>query len=58
MRQSILADTNVTQTAAEKELKCNSLCVEIQRMWNMTCMVIPVITGATGIATVGLKENL
>jgi hypothetical protein len=28
-----------------------------QRMWNMTCMVIPVITGATGIVTQGLKKN-
>jgi hypothetical protein len=27
-------------------------------MWNMKCFVIPVITGATGIATKGLKKYL
>ena len=28
-----------------------------QRMWNMKCMIIPVITGATGIITQVLKKN-
>jgi hypothetical protein len=27
-------------------------------MWNMKCMIIPVVTGATGIVTKGLKKNL
>jgi hypothetical protein len=27
-------------------------------MWNMNCMIIPVIIGATGIVTKGLKKNL
>jgi hypothetical protein len=27
-------------------------------MWNMKCFVIPVIIGATGIVTRGLKKNL
>jgi hypothetical protein len=27
-------------------------------MWNMKCMMLPVITGATGIVTVGFKKNL
>jgi len=26
-------------------------------MWNMKCITIPVITGATGIVTKGLKKN-
>jgi hypothetical protein len=26
-------------------------------MWNMTCFVIPVITGATGIVIKGLKKS-
>jgi hypothetical protein len=26
-------------------------CLEIKRMWNMKCMIIPVATGATGIVT-------
>jgi hypothetical protein len=27
-------------------------------MWNMKCMIIPVVIGATGIVTKGLKKNL
>jgi len=36
-------DRNVVQKEAEKKLKRHSLCIEIQRMWNMKCMIIPVI---------------
>jgi hypothetical protein len=32
--------------------------MKIQRMWNMTCMNIPVITEATGIVINGLKNTL
>jgi len=34
------------------------LCVEIQRMWNIKCKIIPVIIGATGILTDGLRKHL
>jgi hypothetical protein len=27
-------------------------------MWNLKCEIIPVITGATGIVTKGLKKDL
>jgi hypothetical protein len=27
-------------------------------MWNMKCMIIPVVIGATGIVTKALKKNL
>jgi len=27
-------------------------------MWNLKCMIIPVIIGATGIATRSLRKNL
>ena len=39
------------------EAKIHELCIEIQRMWNLKCEIIPVITGATGIVTKGLKEE-
>jgi len=55
---AIPADKNVVQKEAEKKLKCKSLSIEIQRMWNLKCTIIPVITGATGIVTRSLRKNL
>jgi hypothetical protein len=49
------ADRNVVQKEAEKKLKYNSLGTEIQRVWNLKCTVIPVITG---IVTKILRKNL
>ena len=46
---TIPTDRNVVQMEEEKK----SLCVEIQRMWNIKCKIIPVIIGATGILTDG-----
>jgi hypothetical protein len=43
---------------AEKKLKYKSLCIEIQRTWNLKCTIIPVIIGATGIVTRSLTKNL
>jgi len=40
---AILADRNVTQKEAENKPKYEILCIEIQRMWNMKCMIILVI---------------
>jgi len=54
---AIPADRNV-QKEAEKKLKYKSLCIEIQRMWNLKCTIIPVIIGATGTATRSLRKNL
>jgi len=54
----ILADKNVVQKKAEKKLKYKSLYIEIQRMWNLKCMIVPVIIGATGIIARSLRENL
>jgi hypothetical protein len=55
---AILADRNAVQKEAGKKLKNKSLCTEIQRMWNQKCMIIPVITGATGIVMRSLRKNL
>jgi hypothetical protein len=53
---AIPADRNV-QKEAEKKLKYKSLDIEIQRMWNLKCTIIPFISGATGIVTKKLKEK-
>jgi hypothetical protein len=55
---AIPAYINIMQKEAEKKLKYKSLCIEIQQMWNMQCMIIPVVTGVTGMVTKGLKKNL
>jgi hypothetical protein len=61
---TIPSDKNVIQKEAENKLKYKNLSIEIQRMWNMKCFVIPVIIKATGIVSkefslfipVGLQE--
>ena len=55
---AIPVDRNVVQKEAEKKLKYTSLCIEIQRMCNLKCTIVPVIIGATGIVTRSLKKNL
>ena len=52
---AVPADRNAVQKEAEKKLKYESLCVEIQRMWNLKCTFIPVIIEATGIVTRNLR---
>ena len=49
---------NVVQNEAEKMLKYKSLCIEVQRMWNLKCTILPVIIGATGIVMRSLRKNL
>jgi hypothetical protein len=53
---AISSDRNVIQKESEEKLKYKNLSIEIQRMWNMKCVVIPVIIGATGIVTRRLKK--
>ena len=53
-----LIDRNVVQKEEDKKLKYKSSCIEIQRMWNLKCTIIPVIIGATGIVTRSLRKNL
>jgi ribosomal protein S19 len=53
---AIPSDRNVIQKNTENKLKYKNLSIEIQRMWNRKCLVIPVIIGATGIVITGLKN--
>jgi hypothetical protein len=54
---AIPADRNVVQRKEEKKKKYKSICIEIQRMWNLKCTIIPVIIGATGIVTRSLRKH-
>jgi hypothetical protein len=49
-------DRNVIQKESKNKLKYKTESIKIQRVWNTKCFVIPVITGATGIVTRGLKN--
>ena len=55
---AIPADKNIVQKEAEKKLKYKSLCVEIQRIWNLKCTIVSVIIRATGIVTRSVRKNL
>jgi hypothetical protein len=55
---AIPTDRNSMENEAENTLKYKSLCIEIQQLWNMKLMIIPVITGATRIVTKGSTLNL
>jgi CRISPR/Cas system type I-B associated protein Csh2 (Cas7 group RAMP superfamily) len=55
---AITSDMNVIQKEAKKKLRCKNVNIEIQRMWNMKCFIIPVIIGATGIVTKGQNQCL
>jgi hypothetical protein len=55
---AIRADINAVQKEVEEKLRYESLCTEIQRMWNLQCKIIPGVTGATGIPRTGLRRIL
>ena len=55
---AIPADRNAVQREAEKQLKYKCLGIEIKRMWDLKCTIIPIITGATGLVTGSLRKNL
>jgi hypothetical protein len=54
---AVPVDRNVMQKEAEKKLKYKSLCIQIQQMWNIKCIIIPVINGAAGTVTKSLKTG-
>jgi hypothetical protein len=55
---AIPADRMLGKRKRAKKLKYKSLCIEIQRMWNLKCTIIPEITGDTGIVTRSVRKNL
>jgi ribosomal protein S19 len=52
----IAAGKNVAQKT--EKLKSKGLCMQLIRTWNMICVIIPVILGATAIVTKCLKKRL
>ena len=58
MANNVNNNNNNNNKDADRTLRYKSLCIEIQRMWNLKCTIVPVIIGATGIVTRSLKKNL
>jgi len=48
---AVSAGGRVTQNEVEKKLKYKSLYIKIQLMWDMKCVCIQIVTGATGIVS-------
>ena len=55
---AISTNRNTAQKEAKKKLKYKSLCIAIQRMWNLKWPIVPVIIGATGVVTRSLRKNV
>jgi len=55
---AIPGERNVIKKESEKILKYKDLITEIQRMWDVTAKVIPVISGATGTMAKSLRQHL
>jgi len=53
---AISGDRNVIKKEAEKILKYKDLTIEMQRMWNVKTVVIPVIIGATGTISKSFRK--
>jgi hypothetical protein len=55
---AILADRNTVEKEAVNKLKYKRLCIEVQRMWNLKCTILPIIIGPTEIVRRSLRKNL
>ena len=55
---TVPSDRNIALKEIEKKSKYNDLELEIQRMWQMKTVVIPVVVGALGTVKKGMVENI
>ena len=55
---TVPSDRNIVLKEIEKKSKYKDLELEIQRMWQMKTMVIPVVVGALGTVKKGMVENI
>ena len=55
---TVPSDRNIALKEIEKKSKYKDLELEIQRMWHMKTIVIPVVVGALGTVKKGMIENI
>ena len=55
---TVPSDRNIALKEIEKKSKYKDLELEIQRMWHMKTVVIPVVVGALGTVEKGMVENI
>ena len=55
---TVPSDRNIALKEIEKKSKYKDLELEIQRMWHMKTIVIPVVVGALGAVKKGMVENI
>ena len=55
---TVPSDRNIGLEEIEKKSKYKDLELEIQRMWHMKTIVIPVVVGALGTVKKGIVENI
>ena len=55
---TVPSDRNIAMKEIEKNSKCKDLELEIQRMWHMKTIMIPVVVGALGTVKKGMIENI
>jgi hypothetical protein len=51
----VIIGVAIPSDSTKTNLKYSNFSIEIQRMWNLKCLFIPVIIGAMRITTKGLK---
>lgn len=55
---TVPSDKNIALKEIEKKSKYKDIELEIQRMWHMKILVIPVVAGALGAVKKGVVENV
>ena len=55
---TVPSDRNIALKETEKKCKYKDLELEIQRMWHMKTVVIPVVVGVLGTVKKGMAENI
>ena len=55
---TVPSDRNIALKEIEKKSKYKDLELEIQRMWHMKTIVIPVVVGALGTVKKGMIESI